>query len=181
MQHITAMEQDLARLLAGLGGQPDSPLQSNPRYLSAKADRDQAALQLQRTSIVAPFAGIASKVPQLGQYVSRGMTVITIVGNSDFWIEANFKETEIGDLHKGMPVAVRVDSYPDIEWDATVDSIGQASGSEFAILPAQNATGNWVKVVQRIPVRISLRPGPEQPPLRAGMSATVTVDTRAGA
>jgi membrane fusion protein (multidrug efflux system) len=180
MQRISAMEQDLIRLLAGLGGQPDSPLQSNPRYLGAKADHDYAALQLARTRVVAPFAGIASKVPQLGQYVTSGMTVISVVGNSHFWIEANFKETEVGRLHSGMPVTVKVDSYPDTEWDASIDSIGQASGSEFAILPAQNATGNWVKVVQRIPVRIALNPKPEQPPLRAGMSTTVTVDTRVG-
>lgn len=178
MQRISAMEQDLIRLLAGLGGQPNSSLQSNPRYLGAKADRDYAALRLERTRVVAPFAGITSKVPQLGQYVTSGMTVISIVGNSKFWIEANFKETEVGRLHSGMPVNVKVDSYPDTEWEASIDSIGQASGSEFAILPAQNATGNWVKVVQRIPVRIALNPKPEQAPLRVGMSATVTVDTR---
>mgnify|MGYP000303649688 CR=1 FL=1 len=91
---------------------------------------------------------------------------------------ANFKETEIGKIQAGQQVEVEIDSYSDAHLQATVDSIGQASGSEFAILPAQNATGNWVKVVQRIPVRISLAQNDQQPLLRAGMSATVTIDTQ---
>lgn len=175
-QRVRSLEQDRNRLLANLGGDSDNPVEEHPKYLLALAERDRAALDLARTQVAAPFAGIASKVPQLGQYVSAGKPVITVVSNENFWLVANFKETEIGKLQAGQSVEVEIDSYPDTPLQARIDSIGQASGSEFAILPAQNATGNWVKVVQRIPVRISLVPDDNQPLLRAGMSATVTID-----
>lgn len=175
-QRITVLDQDRSRLLASLAGNPDAPMEAHPKYLSALAKRNAAALNLTRTEVRAPYNGVASKVPQVGQYLSVGSPILSIVSNENFWIEANFKETDIRELRPGQPVDVEVDTYPGADWVATVESIGQASGSEFSVLPAQNATGNWVKVVQRIPVRIALNLKTGQPPLRAGMSATVKVN-----
>ena len=176
-QRVLSLLQELASLHASLGGSSDGPVQAHPKYQLALAARDRAALDLSRTQISAPFAGVASNVPLPGQYVSAGKPVISIVSDHHVWVIANFKETQISHLRPGQPVEIDIDSYPNAPWQGRVESIGQASGSEFAILPAQNATGNWVKVVQRIPVRIALQDDPGRPPLRAGMSATVTVDT----
>jgi len=176
-QRVSGLREDLARILASLGGDADSPVEAHPRYRTAQAELERATLDLQRTGVVAPFAGIASRVPQLGQYVAPGFTALSIVDDHHFWIEANFKETQLANLRPGLPARVEIDTYPGVEWRARVDSIGQASGAEFALLPPQNATGNWVKVVQRIPVRISIEPQDGQPALRTGMSTEVTVDT----
>jgi len=140
-------------------------------------DRDKAALDLQHAAVRAPFAGVASKKPDLGDYVSAGTPVMSIVADQDVWVEANFKETDLTHVQPGQPATVQVDTYPDREWPATVESISQATGAQFSVLPAQNASGNWVKVVQRIPVRIALRTEPGDPPLRAGMSVTAEIDT----
>jgi membrane fusion protein (multidrug efflux system) len=102
---------------------------------------------------------------------------MAVVSNVDLWIEANFKETELTRVRPGQPATIRVDTYPDIAWHGTVESIAQATGAEFAILPAQNATGNWVKVVQRIPLRVQVNPVEGDPPLRVGMSTTIEIDT----
>jgi membrane fusion protein (multidrug efflux system) len=112
----------------------------------------------------------------VGQYVSEGTEMLSLVETSDTWIEANFKETQLTDMHPGQPVVVTVDTYPGLKLEGKVESIGQGTGSEFSLIPAQNATGNWVKVVQRIPVRIRVdQKGADI--LRAGMSSDVTVDT----
>ncbi len=107
--------------------------------------------------MVAPFSGIASKKPEIGTYVERGNAVMSLVSDGDMWIEANFKETDLTFLRPNQSVEVRIDTYPGFEWQGTVQSVSEATGSEFALLPAQNATGNWVKVVQRVAVRITLR------------------------
>jgi membrane fusion protein (multidrug efflux system) len=179
----TAMkQQELAgqrasKILVDLNGNADIAVEDHPRYQQAKSDRDQAALDLQRTMVTAPFSGIASKKPEVGAYVERGNAVMSLVSDGDMWVEANFKETDLTYLRPNQSVEVRIDTYPDHDWHGSVQSLSEATGSEFALLPAQNATGNWVKVVQRVAVRITLDHGEGDPPLRSGMSATVTVDT----
>jgi membrane fusion protein (multidrug efflux system) len=169
--------QRASKILVDLNGNADIAVEDHPRYQQAKSDRDQAALDLQRTMVTAPFAGIASKKPEVGAYVERGSAVMSLVSDGDMWIEANFKETDLTYLRPNQSVAVRIDTYPGRDWHGSVQSLSEATGSEFALLPAQNATGNWVKVVQRVAVRITLDHAAGDPPLRSGMSATVTVDT----
>ena len=110
----------------------------------------------------------------------RGASRLTLVRSENLWIEANFKETQLGLLRSGQPVSIHIDSYPDAEWRGHIDTISPASGAEFAMLPPQNASGNWVKVVQRVPVRIAIDDGPVDLPLRAGTSAVVSVDPQLG-
>ena len=169
--------QRASKILVDLNGKADIAVADHPRYQQARSDRDQAALDLQRTMVTAPFSGIASKKPEVGAYVERGNAVMSLVSDGDMWIEANFKETDLTYLRPNQSVEVRIDTYPGYAWRGTVQSLSEATGSEFALLPAQNATGNWVKVVQRVAVRITLDHGENDPPLRSGMSATVTVDT----
>lgn len=176
-QKTEILRQETARLLANLDGNADKPVEAYPLYMQAKAEREKAALAVSNTRIMAPFSGIVGKPPQVGQYVGVGQAVMSVVSDTNIWVEANFKETELAGLQAGQTVNVHVDAYPDREFRAHVDSISQASGAEFSVLPAQNATGNWVKVVQRIPVRIAFDDATQMRELRAGMSASVEVDT----
>jgi membrane fusion protein (multidrug efflux system) len=163
---------------AALDGNPNAPIDSHPTVQAALAAKEQASLDLARTTVRAPKDGIVSQVDKLnvGQYVSEGTQMLSLVETSDTWIEANFKETQLTDVRPGQKAVVTVDTYPGLELEGKVASIGAATGSEFSLLPAQNATGNWVKVVQRIPVRIRVdEKGADI--LRAGMSSDVTVDT----
>jgi membrane fusion protein (multidrug efflux system) len=169
--------QQLAQILTQLTGNADIPATKHPRYMEAAASRDNARLNLQRVVVKAPYAGISSKVPQVGQYVGAGAAVMSVIATTDVWIEANFMETDLTNVRNGQPVSVVIDTYPNHEWHGTVQSISQATGAEFSVLPPQNATGNWVKVVQRIPVRIALEVTADDPPLRAGMTASVKIDT----
>jgi len=176
-QQAAMLGQDIARILASLDGDPDIPAERHHAYLEAKAERDRVALDLANTAVKAPFAGIASKKPELGQYAYAGGPAMSLVSDRNVWVEANFKETELTYVRPGQPVTVEVETYPGRVWPGVVDSIAQATGAEFAVLPPQNASGNWVKVVQRIPVRIAIRAAPDDPPLRAGMSTSVEIDT----
>ncbi len=169
--------QRASKILVDLNGNADIALEDHPRYLQAKAARDQAALDLQHTRVTAPFSGVASKKPEVGAYVEPGSPVMSLISDGNMWVEANFKETDLTYLRPNQSVEVRIDTYPDHEWHGTVKSLSEGTGAEFALLPAQNATGNWVKVVQRVAVRITLDRNKDDPPLRTGMSATVTVDT----
>ena len=121
--------------------------------------------------------GIVQKVLVPGSFAVMGVPSIAVVANSDLWIEANFKETELTRVRVGQPVKIFIDTYPDVECHGKVTSFAQTTGAEFAVLPPQNATGNWVKVVQRIPVRTSVICKEGDPPLRVGMSVTVEIDT----
>jgi membrane fusion protein (multidrug efflux system) len=176
-REIQVTERALDQIRARLGGDLDRPVTEQATYLAAKATRDAAALDLEHTVVRAPFAGIASKVPTPGQYVQPGAPVMTIVANRNMWIEANFKETDLTHVAPGQLVEIKLDTYPDRRWNGRVESISQATGAEFSVIPAQNATGNWVKVTQRIPVRIAIEMRAEDPELRAGMSAIVDIDT----
>ena len=177
-QEIAITRQSLDQIAAQLGGDPDRALEDHPLYKEAQGAVDDALLNIQRTVVTAPFTGVAQKKPELGQYVRAGEPVMVIVSDTGMWIEANFKETELTFVRPGQSVRIRIDTYPDLEWRGTVSSLSQASGAEFSLLPPQNATGNWVKVVQRIPVRITIEHWDGAPVLRAGMSTTVSIDTR---
>ncbi|MCA8929025.1 MAG: HlyD family secretion protein [Alphaproteobacteria bacterium] len=181
MRHLSVTKQQIQQIEAQLGGDPNLPVEQHPRYREAKANRDRATLDLQRTAVRAPFAGIASNTPQIGQHViGDGPTstpVMSLVAQAGVWIEANFKETDLTHVKPGQKVDITVDTYPGHDWKGTVQSISQATGAEFSIIPPQNATGNWVKVVQRIPVRIAVDDAAADLPLRAGMSTSVEIDT----
>jgi membrane fusion protein (multidrug efflux system) len=176
-QEMAVLHHDIARILIRLGGGVNVPAERLPSYLEAKAWRDRAKLDIERTVVRAPFSGIAVKKPQPGQYVEPGDQVMSVVADTGMWIEANLKETQLTHVRVGQLVRIEVDTYPDLIWNGTVESISQATGAEFSILPPQNATGNWVKVVQRIPVRILVDMRSDSPPLRAGMSAEVAIET----
>lgn len=177
MRQIRVTEQARAQHLSRLNGKPDLLLENYPAYQAARASREAAALDLEYTVIRAPFAGIVGKIPQPGQFVAPGSAVMSIVKNDQVWIEANYKETDLAHVRVGQPASVEIDAYPDHRWQGRVQSISQATGAEFSVLPPQNASGNWVKIVQRIPVRIAIEPRVDDPPLRAGMTATVEIDT----
>lgn len=180
-QRIRVTEQEMAQIRAQLADDPDIPVEHHPRYLAAKAVLNRAALNLDRTIVRAPFAGIASNTPQVGQQVVGNTTfsspVMSLVADTGVWIEANFKETDLSYVYPGQSVMIHVDTYPDREWRGMVESLSQATGAEFSVIPPQNATGNWVKVVQRIPVRIVVKTTSQDPALRAGMSTMVEIDT----
>jgi membrane fusion protein (multidrug efflux system) len=174
---LRVTEKQIDQIRAQLGGDPERPITEQSAYLAAKSIYDTAVLDLEHTVVRAPFDGIASKVPQVGQYVAPGAPVMSVVGVNHMWIEANYKETELTNVNVGQKVDVKIDTYPDRKWDGTVESISQATGAEFSVIPAQNATGNWVKITQRIPVRIAVHPRAGDPDLRVGMSAAVAIDT----
>jgi membrane fusion protein (multidrug efflux system) len=165
--------------LAKLQGDPDIDVTQMPEYLQAKARLDEAQRQLDHTVIRAPFNGVVTQVDtiQPGMYLAAATAAFGLVSHEDIWIEANPKETELTWVKPGDSVRVDVDTYPGRSWACRVASIAPNSGSEFSVLPAQNTSGNWVKVVQRIPVRITCDHKQGEPQLRSGMSVEATIDT----
>lgn len=178
-QKLASLQQQLAGLAANLNGDPDAPIENHPKYKDAIAARDEAARQLAHTIERAPFAGIVTNVPSLqpGQYLAAAATAFNIVSTDHVWVQASPKETELTYVKPEQKVTVDVDTYPGERWAGRVDSISPASASSFSLLPAENTSGNWVKVVQRIPMRILVKNAPGKPPLRVGMSVEVNVDT----
>jgi membrane fusion protein (multidrug efflux system) len=175
---VTVMRSKVARMLSQIGD-VERPIDEHPLVREKIAERDEAALDLQRTIIRAPVDGTAVNVKlQPGEYVEPDKPLFALVVANRPWIEANFKETELTHVRPGMEATVVLDIYPDVQWKAKIGSISPATGAEFALLPPQNASGNWVKVVQRLPVRVYLEQMPGEPPLRAGMTATVSIDTK---
>lgn len=176
---IASINQDIAQVLANLGGSLKAGPEAHPKYREAVAIRDQVALDLKRTEIRAPRPGVVSNFElQVGEYIEEGKPIFSIVGNEDVWIQANFKETDLTYVEVGQQATVQFDAYPDVEGKARVTGIAPATGAEFALLPPQNASGNWVKVVQRLPVRLRIKNLDGLPALRAGMSVEVEIDTR---
>ena len=150
----------------------------NPQIASARAQRALAELNLRRTEVRAPMGGMIAQADRLlvGQEAIAGLPLLTIVARQGSYVEANFKETDLAEMRVGQPAEVRFDAYPDLKLKGHVAAIGAGTGSEFSVLPAQNATGNWVKVTQRVPVRIALdEPSPRE--MIAGLSSKVTVFT----
>ncbi|MFL5336233.1 MAG: HlyD family secretion protein [Geminicoccaceae bacterium] len=176
---LAALEQQQAGIAAQLGGDPTAPIERHPRYLAAVAARDRAQHDLDNTVVKAPIDGMTARVPSLqpGEYLDAGQAAFALVASDHVWIEANPKETDLTWVQPGQSVAVSVDTYPGVQWEGSVASVSPASQSQFSLLPAQNTSGNWVKVVQRIPLRVDVQPEAGAPPLRAGMSAEIEVDT----
>ncbi len=179
---LASVRERAARVLAGLGGDPKLPAGRHPRVLEAQAVREAAALELARTRVHAPAAGTVSNLRlQAGEHVTRGGAVFSLIQAGERWIEANFKETQLAQMRVGQAARVVADAYPGVEWQLRVSAIAPATGAEFALLPPQNATGNWVKVVQRVPVRLVIEQPEDgaagRPALRAGMTVSVSVDT----
>jgi membrane fusion protein (multidrug efflux system) len=179
-QKLASLNQQLAAIAANLDDDPTGPVEKNPRYLDAVAQRDEAARQLAHTFVKAPFAGIVTNVPSIapGKYLQASATAFYLVAADHVWVVANPKETELTYVRTGQSATVTVDTYPDTQWSGSVESVSPAAAQEFSLLPAQNTSGNWVKVVQRIPVRVRIDTNDKSlPPLRPGMSVEVDVDT----
>jgi membrane fusion protein (multidrug efflux system) len=172
-------EQQHGDTLNALLGNPDLPIEQFPAYAQAKAALDQAQRDLDHTVLRAPIAGTATQVDaiQLGRFVTAGTPVFSLVDDSAPWVDANPKETDLTYLKAGQPVTIDVDTVPGHPFHGKVASVGPGTGAQFAILPPQNASGNWVKVVQRVPVRIAFDGGEDLSGLRSGMSVTVDIDT----
>jgi membrane fusion protein (multidrug efflux system) len=149
-----------------------------PAIAQAQAAVDKARLDLSRTTVRAPMDGEIANADrlQIGTQIVSGVGALSIVHSNGAWVEANFKEKQLTDMRPGQPVNVKIDAYPGVKFKAHVESIGAGTGSEFSLLPAQNANGNWVKVTQRVPVRVAFDGHPSKPMI-AGLSAVVTVDT----
>lgn len=176
-QQIDVLQQNLKSIAESLGGNPDMPIERQPAYQAAQAELAQAKLDLKRTTVFAPLDGTISQPPKPGQYLSAGNTALALVGSDSLWVEANFPETDLTYVHPGQSVTIHVDTYPGKTWNGEVDSLSPATGSEFSVIPAQNATGNWVKIAQRVPVKIKLASAEDMPELRAGLSTEVEIDT----
>lgn len=175
---LAAVVQDMARVRARLGGRIDIQADEHPAVREAIAALDEAELDLKRTAVIAPSRGVITNFGlEAGEYIEEGKPIFSLVGTENVWIRANFKETELTNVRVGQPAELRIDTYPDRMIEAVVASISPATGAEFALLPPQNASGNWVKVVQRLPVRLEITETDAMPRLRAGMSVIVEIDT----
>jgi len=182
---LVSLQQQAKQTLAQLNGNPDLPDDQAPAYLRARAAVDEAQRQLDHSVVRAPFDGIVTAVESLqpGTLVISAMSAFSttsavgLVASKNMWVDANLKETELTYVRQGNPVEITVDTYPSCRWNGTVDAISAGSDSTFSALPSENASGNWVKVVQRIPVRIKIGSGGCNVPLRAGMSTVISVDT----
>ncbi|HTT05177.1 MAG TPA: universal stress protein [Steroidobacteraceae bacterium] len=179
-QGLAALNSQLQGMAATLNGDPEGPVRNNPRYMAALAQVREAARELAHTVVRAPFQGIVTDVPALtlGRYLPASTTGFYLVDTAHAWVDAQPKETQLTNVRAGQPVTVRVDTYPDLRWQGIVQSVSPASSQQFSLLPAENTSGNWVKVVQRIPLRVRfVRSTAQLPPLRAGMSVEITVHT----
>ena len=177
---LASLEQQSKVQLARLGGSADIPTDQHPQYRQAQAQVDEAQRQLDHATVKAPFAGIVTSVPSIapGKYLAASTTAFYLVDADSVWVTANPKETELTYVRVGQPVTVTVDTYPGVQWHGTVQSVSPAAAQEFSLLPAQNTSGNWVKVVQRVPMRVRVDTSDKSlPPLRAGMSVEAAVDT----
>jgi membrane fusion protein (multidrug efflux system) len=158
---------------------PKLPPDAHPDYKLALAQRDKAALDLTHVDLYAPVGGVLANFDvKVGEVVNASVPLFSVVDDSRVWVEANFKETDLTFMHEGQEATIKIDTYPDLEWHGRLAAITPGTGSEFALLPAQNSSGNWVKVVQRVAVTLDMDPLPNAPQLRAGLSAHVTVDTQ---
>ena len=177
-QRVKVLQQRVQQSLAGFNGNPDMPVDEHPSYRRAVAQLKLAKSQLGKTTVLAPANGVVSNVElQAGEYVKSGQAVFSLIDSGGIWVEANLKETQLTHVKEGQSATLSVDAYPDIDWQATVSSIAPATGAQFTLLPPQNATGNWVKVVQRVPVNLQVQATDDAPALRAGMTVSVRIDT----
>jgi membrane fusion protein, multidrug efflux system len=178
-QILEFVRQQQATTMVKLGGSLDASIDTFPDYIQAKAGVEDADRNLRNTKILAPIDGVATQVAQieLGRVAPAGQPVFAVVANTGLWVDANPKESDLTYVREGQPAAVTIDTFPDKYWSGTICSIAPGTGAQFAILPPQNASGNWVKVVQRVPLRFCFGPNEDTTNLRAGMSADLSIDT----
>jgi membrane fusion protein (multidrug efflux system) len=178
-QTIASIQQQIANTVVALAGSPDIKPEAHPTVRAAKARLDRARLDLSYAEVRAPDDGIVTKVDELqvGDYVTPGAAVFSLLSSREVWIEANFRETGLTYMRPGQPATIDVDTYPDVTFKAHVVSMSPGTGSDFSVLPPENATGNWVKVVQRLTVRLELDGFDSNRPLFSGISVTARVDT----
>jgi len=176
-QQVITLERDLTRIAESLGGDLNSPIEQHPSYRAAQAELEQAQLNRGYTQITAAKEGVVTKPPEVGEFLGQGASAMALVASDNLWIEANFIETDLTHVRTGQKVRVKVDTYPDEVWEGEVQSISPATGAQFSVIPAQNATGNWVKIAQRVPVRISIKPNSHAPALQAGLSTEIAIET----
>jgi membrane fusion protein, multidrug efflux system len=176
-QSVAAAGQQITGSVAKLGGQPDIAVGAHPLVEQAQAALDRALLDLSYTTVSAPADGIVTGVEHLqaGSYLPTATPAFVLVSTHDVWVEADFKEDQLARMRSGDSATVKIDAYPGRTFQAEVASITPGTGSQFSVLPPENATGNWVKVVQRLDVRLRLKGS--LPPVRSGLSAMVNVDT----
>jgi membrane fusion protein, multidrug efflux system len=178
-QHVASIEQQIANTIVALDGDPDTRVERHPTVRAAKAQLDRARLDLSYATVTAPDDGIVTRVDdlQVGGFVSPGAAVFSLMSSRRIWIEANFRETGLTHMRAGEEATIDVDAYPGHTFKAHIVSMSPGTGSDFAVLPPENATGNWVKVVQRLPVRLELDEIDPNRPLFSGISVTARVDT----
>jgi membrane fusion protein (multidrug efflux system) len=178
-QHIAAVEQQIANTVAALDGDSNIDVYRHPTVRATKAQLDRAKLDLSYATVGAPEDGIVAQVDdlQVGNFVDAGAAVFSLLSSRDIWIAANFRETDLTHMHPGQAAVIDADAYPDRNFKAHVVSMSPVSGSDFAVLPPKNATGNWVKVVQRLPLRLELDYIDQARQLFSGIGVTVRVDT----
>jgi membrane fusion protein (multidrug efflux system) len=178
-KQVDADTQQQQNVLADLGNNPDIDVTAHPAVQQAQAALDRATLNLSYTIVTAAVDGIVTKVDQLqvGSYIKGATPVFALVSDSDIWIEANFKETDLTHMQVGQEAIIEIDTYPGKKFHGKVQSLSPGTGSSFSLLPPENASGNWVKVVQRLPVRLSIENTDKQIQLQGGLSVTATVDT----
>jgi membrane fusion protein (multidrug efflux system) len=176
---VKSAEQEGESVRASLGGVPGIAVDDHPSVREVQAALDRAELDLSYTVVKAPSDGIVAKVEQLqvGDFIRAATPVFALVSDRDVWVEANFKETDLTHLREGQKSTITVDAYPGRTFHGRAVSLSPGTGSSFSVLPPENAAGNWVKVVQRLPVRISIEDADAALALHAGLSATVEVDT----
>ena len=165
--------------MARLDGNPDIAPEQTPQWQQAQAHVAEAERELSHTDLRAPFDGVVTQVDavQPGLYLAAATPAMALVSQTDIWAEGHPKETELTYLRPGDKVEIHVDTYPGEKWQGEVESIAPATGGSFSVLPAQNTSGNWVKVVQRVPVRVRIQPHDNASPLRVGMSVVLDIDT----
>lgn len=178
-QRVASIEQQIANTVVALDGDPNIDIDRHPTVRAAKALLDRAKLDLSYATVVAPDDGTVARVDdlQVGNFVNAGAAVFSLISSRRIWIEANFRETGLTHMRPGQQATIKVDAYPDRKFRAHVVSMSPGTGSDFAVLPPENATGNWVKVVQRLPVRLEFDEIDPKWPLFSGMSVTARVDT----
>jgi membrane fusion protein (multidrug efflux system) len=178
-QNISSIDQQIANTVVALDGDPNIDIDRHPTVRAAQARLDRAQLDLSYTNVLAPDEGIVTRVDdlQVGDYVNSGAAVFSLLSSREIWIEANFRETDLTNMRPGQVATIDVDAYPGHIFQAHIVSMSPGTGSDFAILPPENATGNWVKVIQRLPVRLELNDTGADRPLFSGISVTVRVDT----
>jgi membrane fusion protein (multidrug efflux system) len=173
------IEQQERAVRIQLLGDPDLAIEKYPQFIEASVALERARRDLANTVLRAPIAGVATQVSsiQMGRYLTAGMAVFSLIGSDTVWVDANPKETDLTHVRRGQKVTITVDAFPDKQWTGTVAAISPGTGAQFAILPPQNAAGNWIKIVQRVPVRIEFAAGQDVRRLRSGMSAYIEIDT----